>query len=148
MRFLKAKLKSGFMLVEALVAIFIIAGTAVVLLALLPSATKTGKLVGNYQQASSLIQHKVDQMRGVGHGRLTYIELSDAGIIDTTPTAQPFSFRTVDGLNSIFPGATGTIAISDDSPTLRRAVVTLEWTGSARRQGNGNMTITVLIAKT
>ncbi len=147
MRHLKVKLKSGFMLMEALVAIFIIAGTAVVLLALLPSATKTGKMVGNYQQASSLIQHKVDQLRGVGFGRLTYSELSDAEIIDASPSTQPFSFRNVDGLSTIFPGSTGTITITDDTPSLRRATISLIWAGSARRQGNGSMTITVLIAK-
>ncbi len=141
------KLNSGFLLVEALVAIFIVAATAAVLLALLPSAAQTGKMVGNHQQASSLIQHKVDQMRGVGYGRLTYTELSDASIIDLAPTTQPFRFNTVDGLNSIFPGATGTITVADESATLRRVTVNLVWTGSARRQGNGNMTITVFVAK-
>lgn len=138
---------AAFTLVEAVVSIMIVAGSAGVFFALLPMSFKTGKMVGTHQQAASLIQHKVDQMRGVGYGRLTYSELRDAGIIDATPSSQPYSFKTVDGLTSIYSVPTATIWITDFSPTLREVKVNLVWSGSSMKQGRGDMSITTLIAK-
>ncbi len=139
--------KGGFTLVEAMVAMIIIASAAGVFFALMPMSFKTGKMVGSYQQASSLLQHKVDQMRGVGYGRLTYAELRDAGIIDASPSSQPFSFKNVDGLSTLYASPTATIQVTDFTESIKRVTVTLVWTGSAMQQGRGDMTVTALIAK-
>ncbi len=147
MRYSKFRKRLGFTLVEAAVSMMMVAAAAGVFFALLPMSFKTGKMVGSYQQASSLLQHKVDQMRGVGYGRLTYAELKDAGIIDASPSVQPYSFKTVDGLNSIYVGSTATVTISDYNATVRRVTVNLVWSGSAIQQGRGDMTVTALIAK-
>lgn len=147
MRYSKFRKRLGFTLVEATVSMMMVAAAAGVFFALLPMSFKTGKMVGSYQQASSLLQHKVDQMRGVGYGRLTYAELKDAGIIDASPSVQPYSFKTVDGLNSIYVGSTATVTISDYNATVRRVTVNLVWSGSAIQQGRGDMTVTALIAK-
>lgn len=125
----------------------IVAASAGVFFALLPMSFKTGKMVGTHQQAASLIQHKVDQMRGVGYGRLTYAELRDAGIIDATPSTQPYSFKTVDGLNSIYSVPTATINITDYNTNVKQVRVNLVWTGSSMKQGRGDMSITALVAK-
>ena len=45
------------------------------------------RMVGNYQQASSLVQHKIDELRSVGYGRLDFTNLRTSGIIDATPRA-------------------------------------------------------------
>jgi hypothetical protein len=125
----------------------IVAASAGVFFALLPMSFKTGKMVGSHQQAASLIQHKVDQMRGVGYGRLTYAELRDAGIIDATPSTPPYSFKTVDGLTSIYSVPTATIQITDYSTNVKQVRVNLVWTGSSMKQGRGDLAITALIAR-
>ena len=139
--------RAGFSLVEVMVSLFIVAIGAVMYYALIPMSFKTGKMVGNYQQASSLVQHKIDQGRGVGYGRLTFTELRNAGIIDASPTASPFSFTTVDGLTAIYPNAVATITITDFSASIKQVTVSLTWTGSPSRQGNGSMSATALIAR-
>jgi hypothetical protein len=93
------------------------------------------------------VQHKIDQCRGVGYGRLTFTELRNGGIIDATPTASPFSFKTVDGLTAIFPNTVATITITDFSADIKQVTVELTWTGSPNRQGNGTMSATALIAR-
>lgn len=139
--------RGGFTFVETVVGIFLVALTATMYYALLPMAFKTGKMVGNTNQASSLVQHKVDQLRGVGWGRLNYTELSNAGIIDAAPSTSPFSFKTVDGLSSIYPNAVATILVEDFNSEIKKVTVTLTWSGSANKQGNGTLTACALIAK-
>lgn len=144
---LRKKPNAGFSLVEVVIGIFILAMTATIFGALVPSALKTGKMMGNHQQAASLVQHKVDQLRGVGYGRLTYAELKNAGIVDSSPTGSPYSFKTVDGLASLFVGVTGTVEVADAGANVRRVTVTITWTGSPMKQGNGTVTATALIAR-
>ena len=139
--------KAGFTLLEAVIAIFVLGATATVFFAFLPTAIKTGKMVGNHQQASSLIQHKIDQLRGVGYGRLTYTELADAGIIDPAPTTSPYSFAQVDGLGEIYITPVATVTVEDYNTQVKQVTVTLTWTGSHAQQGNGSLTTRALIAK-
>lgn len=115
--------------------------------ALMVPASKSGKMVGNHQQAVSLVQHKIDQLRAVGFGRLVYTELRDAGIIDTTPTVPPYRFTRVDDLASLYPTPVGTINVESVTADVRRVTVTLTWTGSAFGQGNGSVTVQALIAR-
>ncbi len=137
----------GFTLLEVVIAIFVLSSAATVFFAFLPSALKTGKMVGNHQQAASLVQHKIDQLRGVGYGRLTYVELRDAGIIDPGTTTLPYTFKQVDGLDDIYVTPAATIQIVDYDTQTKRVTVTLTWTGSHAQQGNGNITASALIAK-
>jgi len=118
-----------------------------VLFGLMPTAMKTGKMVGNHQQAASLVQHKIDQLRGVGWGRLNHTEMVNAGIIDANPGASPYSFVLVDGIHGMYVEAVATITVEDFSPQVKKVTVTLTWTGSAQRQGNGTLTASALIAK-
>ncbi len=138
---------AGFTFTEAIVGIFIVALSAAIYCSLLPMAFKTGKMVGNSNQASSLVQHKIDQMRGVGWGRLTYKELSNAGIVDASPNAAPFNFKTVDNLSAIYVTPTATIDVADYNTEIKKVTVTLTWSGSANKQGNGTITAMALIAK-
>ena len=146
-RHIKSGRKSGFTLIEALVAILVISMTAGIFFSLIPMAFKTGKMVGSHQQAASLVQHKIDQMRGVGFGRLNYSELVDAGVIDPTPASSPFSFRDVDGLGSIYAKPTGTITIQNLSASLKKVRVDLAWTGTPIKQGQGSVSVSAIIGK-
>lgn len=148
MRSTSSRRRRGFSLVEVMVSIFLVAATGAVFYGLAPMAARTGKMVGNYQQAASMVQHKVDQLRGVGFGRLTYSELRNAGIVDTLPNTSPYRFNTVDSLTSLFPAATGTITVTDYNANVKQVVVTLTWTGSPVRQGNGSLSVTALIPRT
>ena len=135
------KAKLGFTLIEVMVAIFLVALGAIMYSALMPMAAKGSRMVSNYQQASSLVQNKIDEVRAVGYGRINYANLQAAGIIDATPTSSPYSFTGVAGLASIFPGAAGTISISERSRSTRRGTRRASpprcrsWSGCARRSG-------------
>lgn len=139
--------RRGFTLVEPLVGIFILALTGAMFYALMPTATKTGKMVGNSSQAASLVQHKIDQLRGVGYGRLTYKELSNAGIVDTSPNTSPFSFKVVDNLNSLYTNPVATVTVSDFTTDIRQVTVTLTWSGNGNKPSSGTITASALIAK-
>lgn len=137
----------GFTWIEVLISVFVIGITAAVYGSLVPMSIKTQTMAANHQQALGIVQHKVDQLRAVGYGRLTFTELKDAGIIDTTPTASPFRFDTVDNLDSLYISSIGTITVTDFSTTIRQVTVTLTWSGSGRRQGNGTLSLSALVAK-
>ena len=139
--------RAGFSLVEVMIAMFMVAAGATMFFAMMPMASRTGKMVGNYQQAASVVQHKVDQLRGVGYGRLTYAELLAAGVIDASPAVPPYSYKTVDGVSSMYPQSTATINIADHTSVIKRVTVTLTWTGSPAKPGNGTLTTVALVAK-
>lgn len=115
--------------------------------ALIPPAVKSERMMSSHQQATSLIQHKIDQLRGVGWGRLTYNELRDAEIIDASPTASPFRWDATDNLTTYYRAATGTITVENFDTSVKRVTVTLTWTGASARQGNGTLSVVTLIAK-
>ncbi len=139
--------RPGYTLVEVMISIGLLAMAATMFTAMMPMAFRGAQMTGNYQQASSLIQHKIDELRAVGYGRLTYSELQAAGIIDASPTTAPFSFAGVDSLNSIFVSATGTISLADFDANTKQVTVTLTWNGSPVKQGNGTLTAQALVAR-
>ena len=141
------RIRRGFTWIEVIASVFVVGLTATMFASLYPISTKSQLMVSNHQQALGLIQHKIDQIRAVGYGRLTYQELKDAGIIDASPTTSPFAYTTVDTLTTLYPAASGTITISDFSTTIRQVTVSLTWSGSARRVGNGTLSLTTLVAK-
>jgi type II secretory pathway pseudopilin PulG len=151
-RYRLARRKRAFTWIEILVAVFIVSLSAITMVALLPMSAKTQGMVGDYNQGASLIQHKIDQLRAVGYGRLNYTELYNAGIIDSTSKTSPFIFATVDDLDTLFPNASGTLAITDvkgpNNEVMRQVIVTVVWSGSSMRQGNGTLTTTAYVAKT
>lgn len=110
-------------------------------------ATKSQTMVNNEQQAGILIQHKIDQMRAIGYGRLTLTEMNDAGIVDSSMSGSNFTFTTTDSLSTVFPSGAGTITVSDFSSVIKQVTVSITWGGTARRQGNGSISVIALIAK-
>jgi len=121
--------------------------------ALYPAAAKTSRMNNQYAQAVSLAQHKVDQMRAIGYGRLNYTDLLAASIIDASPATSPFRFDqqsvadAADDLSNFFPSDTSSITITDEATDLKRATVTLNWTGDGSKQTAGSVTIVALIAR-
>ena len=151
--------KRGTSLVEVVIALFIF-GLLVVLFSgsLMVSNAATG-INGQYAQALSLCQHKIDQLRAVGYGRLTYDELSDAGIIDEAPTISPYCFTTVDGVNALLqlkdsnghksdPTTSITIAPLATDSRIKVVTVTVKWKSSSHKLKNSTATLTGYIANT
>ncbi len=95
--------------------------------ALYPSASVNARLTTDYSQAISEVQHKVDQLRSIGYGRLTYTELRTAGIIDAAPTTAPFRFEASDSLSTYLQSPVGTISFSSLGSGLTQVNVSLAW---------------------
>jgi hypothetical protein len=100
---------------------------------------------GSYSQAISEVQHKVDQLRAVGYGRLTYTDLKAASIIDASPKASPYRFEAEDGLSTVLWDPIGTIAVSDVSTDLRQVTITLTWRRSSQSTQRSTHAVTILV---
>jgi prepilin-type N-terminal cleavage/methylation domain-containing protein len=142
------KNKLGYTLIEVMIALFLISMGAITFTAMMPMAAKGSRMVSNYQQASSLAQNKIDEIRAVGYGRIDYTDLLAASIIDSSPTASPYSFTGVGALATIFPGASGTITVTDFTTTIKQVSVTVSWAGSGIKQDQGTLTAVALVART
>jgi type II secretory pathway pseudopilin PulG len=139
--------QKGFTLLEEVIGIFIVAMVAIMVAAMFPLAHAASKINGNHAQAISLAQHKIDQMRAVGYGRLNHDDLEDAEIIDNNPQTQPFEFDSVDQLSTYLPNSSGIIKINDYSTGLKQVQVTITWQSVGKKQTAGTYTLTALIAK-
>lgn len=144
---------------------------SVMFAAVFPVAVRAGKMSNNYAQAAQLAQHKIDQVRAAGIGKLGYNDLSTAQIVD--PMANPpaglpatYAFTGVDGLansgtnNGYFPlGSTGTLTVRDYNAYLTSQgasspvpagvmdfiTVTIQWSGGG--VSPGSYTASALIIK-
>jgi Tfp pilus assembly protein PilV len=138
--------RRAFTLVEVAVAVFLLAMAVLMFGALYPTASRASRMSGNHSQAISEVQHKVDQLRAIGYGRLNYTEMRAAGIIDAEPGASPYRFDGVDELVNLLPNPTGTITVTYPATDLAQVVVSLSWSGSPSKAMEGNHAVTILIA--
>lgn len=141
----RSRQRRGYTLIEVAVAVFLMAMAVLTFSALYPTAAKSSRMSGNYAQATSAVQHKIDQLRAVGYGRLTYTELRSAGVIDASPTSVPFRFEAVDDLAQDLPTPVGTIALADASTDVIAATVRLQWGADSLKPMGGVHEVTVLI---
>ena len=74
--------RSGLTLMEVMVSLFVFSLLIVVFSSSLIVGKSAAKINGEYAQAISLAQHKIDQLRAIEYGRLTYSELSEGGFVD------------------------------------------------------------------
>jgi type II secretory pathway pseudopilin PulG len=139
--------KPGYTFVEIIVALGLVATATLAFGAMIPMAARSARTNANYQQAMCLIQHKIDQCRVVGWGRLNFAELRAAGIIDASPTSSPYHFETTDNLTSVYPSAQGTLEVSDVRGDIRQLTVTVRWADSPVRQGNGSLSTVTQISE-
>ena len=127
-------------------AVFFMAIAMLIFAALSPMAARTSRMSGNYSQAISLAQHKVDQLRSVGYGRLSYRELHAARIIDSYPTGLPFRFGHADSVAQHLPNPIATLDFLDAGPGLTEAIVRIQWTGATGKSSQGDYSLKVIIA--
>lgn len=137
--------RRGFSLIDTAVATLVMAAGVLVFAGFYPTAARCSKMSGNYSQAISEVQHKVDQLRAVGYGRLTYTDLKDAGIIDASPTASPFRFEARDNLSSLLWSPIGTITVTNVSTDLRQVTITLTWLRTSQSTQRSTHAVTILV---
>lgn len=142
----KVRSRRGFSLVEIVVAVFLMSMAVLMFGAFYPTAARASRMSGNHSQAISEVQHKVDQLRAVGYGRLTYGELRAAGIIDASPNAQPYRFDGIDNLGALLPNAQGTLSISSAGTDLAQVTVRVTWAGAPSKAMEGTHEVTILVA--
>ena len=135
----------GFSLIEVVVSMLLLAVAVLVFVALYPSASKSSRMTSRYTQALGVVQHKVDQLRAFGYGRLNFTDLRQVLSIDATPTTCPYRFDGVDQVSSVLPGAVGTITVTDVGANLREVVVAVSWGGSGIRAAEGSHAVTLLV---
>ncbi len=139
--------RSGLTLMEVMVSLFVFSLLIVVFSSSLIVGKSAAKINGEYAQAISLAQHKIDQLRAIEYGRLTYSELSEGGFVDYSPNKSPYSFASVDNVASYLPGAslgsppTATLKIENhpSDSRMKKITVTITWRSSPRRAGDSKV---------
>lgn len=139
--------RSGFTLVEVVVALFVFTLLMLVFSGTISVSMSASRMNGQYAQATSLCQHKIDQLRATGFGRINYTDLRSAGIIDASPATQPFSFVTDDGVANILPNATATITTSflDTAKQILKVTVTISWKNASLDSKTKTMSLNAII---
>jgi hypothetical protein len=124
----------------------LIFGTAI------PLSEKAAMVNGEYAQAMSICQHKIDQLRGLGYTNIkSYTALHTAGIVDDSPTVSPYSFAAADSLSTTLINPTATITIADmtgQANKVAQVTVTLTWKAATYGTKTCTLTLYALIANT
>lgn len=141
----RRRARRGFSLIDTAIATLVMGAGILVFAGFYPTAARCSKMSGSYSQAISEVQHKADQLRAVGYGRLTYSDLKDAGIIDAAPNTSPYRFEAKDGLSSILWDPIGTIAVSNVSTDLRQVTINLSWRRAPQSTQRSSHAVTILV---
>lgn len=137
--------KRGTGLIEVAIATMVMAAGILIFAAFYPTAAKCARMGGAYSQAVSEVQHKIDQLRSVGYGRLNYTELKAAGIIDSSPSASPYRFEQVDELGNLLWSPIGTITVASAGTDLAQVTISLSWRRQANSTQRSTHAVTILI---
>ncbi len=141
----RAGVHRGLSLLDVVMGTMLIAFGVIAFASLYPTASQSARMTSEYSQAIAAVQHKVDQMRAIGYGRITYTDLKNIRVIDASPTVAPYRFDGVDSLANYFQNPVGTISVSAYSATIRSVTVTLTW--NSRPTKTSSHAITTLIAQ-
>lgn len=140
--------QSGFTLLEVMISLSIITAMVIIFAGTLHSSAQSGRLNGQYAQATSLCQHKVDQLRAIGFGRLNYTEMKNAGIIDSTPATSPYTFMVTDEVGTYLPAASTSIQVAAINTTVTQVTITISWKKVLFENKISSVTLTALICNT
>lgn len=146
----RSKGSRGFTLIEVVVALLAFAAIVVIFDASIILSEKASYMNGQYAQAISLCQHKIDEVRAVGFGRLDYTDLLDADIIAGSPQASPYAFSASDGVGDVLPNATTSLTVGPwpGDPTntaILQVSATVTWTPASFNSKTSSLTLTGLI---
>lgn len=137
--------RRGATFVDALITIFLLGIIGLILSATFPTGFSCTRQAREYKVATAIAQRKVEQLRALNFESMTGPLLQAGGTVDSPAITYPFSFTSVDSVDSELPGGVGTVDIADAGPGLTRVVVTVSW----KRDGAGarrSITLTTLFA--
>ncbi len=130
----RLKKKLGGTLIEALLAVFILAMSAVILTSAMPMATKSRIKADNMNKAAGMAQKMIEAVRGSGYANVTPTQLYGLGLIDsTTPTSTNRYTTTntdtasLDNVGRILPGGYSHMNIEQVDIDLRRVTIHIHW---------------------
>lgn len=141
----RLRLRRGFSLIDVTIATVVMASGVLLFGGFYPTAARCSRMSGSYSQAISEVQHKVDQIRAVGYGRLTYADLKDAEIIDPAPNTSPYRFEATDDLRTVLWDPIGTITVTNVSTDLRQVTISLSWRRTAQSNQRSTHAVTILV---
>lgn len=128
------KLHRGVTLLEVLFAVFLVAVSATILAASMPSASRSQKIADLNNKATNLAQKELEAIRSVGYANVTPAQLVGVGLLDSvTPVAtNTYAFTQVDQGASdspsvLLPSGTGTVKIEQVGLDMRRVTVRVAW---------------------
>ena len=137
----------GFTLIEVLVALTVVVALTTIFTATVPAARKAASVNGQYSQAISLCQHKIDQMRAVGYGRINYDELEPL-YIDDSRTTPPYNFAEVDQVADYLHDPTATLDVDSipGRPNEVLVTATITWGTTTHESKRSSMSLSAVIA--
>jgi hypothetical protein len=133
----------GFMLIDVMIATFLVVLLALGFFALHSASTRSAKAGEDYSRAIALAQREIEQLRLVGYNNLGYSQLYSLSLVDGTPNTSPYSFDHVvidDG--SKFSAATalkdghGRLTIWNINDQVKGVEVQVTWTSQAGNTRN------------
>ncbi len=147
---IKNSTKRGFTLVEVMISLIVFGFLTVIFASSVIVAKASSKMNGQYAQAISLCQHKIDRLRAVGFGRINigYDELSEAEIIDTTRTTSPYVFTQVDEVSNYLANPTTSLEAHIEPGTndkVMHVIVTITWRAAPLRTSNSSQSLEAFI---
>lgn len=129
------KSKRGYLLIEALFAIFFIFMAAMIVTATLPVSNVSRYEAQLQDKAMDLAQKQVEAIRTLGFANATAGQLASNGLIDNTTEVanNTFTFTNVDSANldnpaTVLPNGAGTVTVNSLSSDFTQLIVTVTWT--------------------
>lgn len=122
----------AFTLAEIVLSIFLLGVVAVVFGALFPVSQRLSGGAKWRAAALALAERRMEAIKFIGYGNLTYDGLRAYGLIDANPNTSPFSFTNTDDANResparMLPNGQGQIIVEDVAWDVRRVTVRVSW---------------------
>lgn len=137
---------SGFTLIETMLALMIFSVLVLLFATAIPVAHRASHVNGQYAQAISIAQHKIDEIRATRAGRLSYDELSPL-IVDETPATSPYSFVNIDNVGDYLANPTATIAVDDKTYTdMTKVTVKITWNPTPYSSKRSELTLVAWVS--
>ncbi len=135
---MRCRRQSGFTLAEVVLSIFLLGVVAVVFGALYPVSERLSGGAKYRATALMLAERRMEAVKLLGYGNLTYDGLRAYGLIDAEPNTSPFSFTNTDNAKNespsrLLPQGTGQIIVEDVEWDVKRVTVRVQWTDRNNR---------------
>jgi hypothetical protein len=122
----------AFTLAEVVLSIFLLGVVAVVFGALFPTGQRLSGSAKWRAAALALAERRMEAIKFIGYGNLTYDGLRAYRLIDASPNTPPFSFTNTDDATResparMLPNGQGQIVVEDVAWDVKRVIVRVSW---------------------